>query len=88
MFFIVDQLSLMDCNLKFNMLKMFYFSFICIHQSSFKITPYFFQGSRGDFFNHRFDPLSELYQIFWHWVGVNVCFDEAPKIKIKWGKVW
>ena len=84
----VDKLSLMDCNSEFNMLKMFSFSFNCDHQSSFKVTPHSLQGSRGDFFNHRFYPLSELCQIFWHWGGVYFCFDEAPKVKVKWSKVW
>ena len=84
----VDKLSLMDYNLEFNMLKMFSFSFNCDHQSSFKVTPHSLQGSRGDFFNHRFYPLSELCQIFWHLGGVYFCFDEAPKLKVKWSKVW
>ena len=82
-----DKLSLIDCNLEFNMLKMFSFSFNCDHQSSFKVTPHSLQGSRDDSFNHRFYPLSELCQIFWHWGGVNFCFDEAPKLKVKWSKV-
>ena len=84
----VDKLILMDCNLEFNMLKMFSFSFNCDHQSSFNVTPHSLQGSRGDFFNHSFYPLSELCQIFWHWGGVYFCFDEAPKVKVKWSKVW
>ena len=67
---------------------MFSFSFNCDHQSSFKVTPHSLQGSRVDFFNHRFYPLSELCQIFWHWGDVYLCFDEAPKVKVKWRKVW
>ena len=84
----VDKLSLMDCNSELNLLKMFSFSFNCDHQSSFKVTPHFLHGSRSDFFNHRFYPLSELCQIFWHWGGVYFCFDEFPKLKVKWSKVW
>ena len=84
----VDKSSLMGCSLQFNMLKMFSFSFNCGHQSSFKVTPHSLQGSRVDFFNHRFYPLSELCQIFRHWGGVYFCFDKAPKVKVKWSKVW
>ena len=84
----VDKLSWMDCNLEFNMLKMFPFFINCDRQSSFKVSPHSLQGSWGDFFNHRFYPLSELCQIFWLWWGVYFCFDEAPKVKVKWSKVW
>ena len=27
-------------------------------------------------------------RFFWHWGGVYLCFDEAPKVKVKWRKVW
>ena len=84
----VDKLSLMDCNLEFNILKMFSFSFNYNHQSSSKVTPHSLQGSRVDFFNHRLYPLSELCQIPRHWGGVYFCFDKAPKVKVKCSKAW